>query len=183
MDDLQTIQRLKRGDISALESLVLRYQVQAIRAAFLVIHDEQLAQDVVQDVFLYIYHHIRQFDEDRPFEPYLMRSVVNAALNAVQKTGKHISFDGDLEEIESLLSQAVSVESEVEYTQLKQTIVLALSKLEPRRRTAMIQRYYLEMSEKEMAAALNAPPGTVKWLLNTARAKLREVLGSERGSE
>ncbi len=59
MDDLQAIQRLKRGDISGLESLVLRYQGKAIRAAFLITHDEQLAQDVVQDVFLYIYHHIR----------------------------------------------------------------------------------------------------------------------------
>jgi len=39
------------------------------------------------------------------------------------------------------------------------------------------------MSEKEMAAALDTPPGTVKWLLNTARARLRDLLGSERSDE
>jgi len=36
------------------------------------------------------------------------------------------------------------------------------------------------MNEKEMALELDAPPGTVKWLLNAARARLRELLGAER---
>jgi RNA polymerase sigma-70 factor (ECF subfamily) len=55
--------------------------------------------------------------------------------------------------------------------------------LPPRQRAAIVQRYYLEMSEKEMAEALEAPPGTVKWLLNAARARLRALLGSERMAE
>src|SRR3990172_12477092 len=179
MDDLQAIRRLKGGDISGLENLVLRYQPKAVHVAFLITHDEQLAQDIVQDTFVRLYQRIRQFDEGRPFEPYLMRSVVNAALNAAKKTAKRLSFDSDLGHVENLLSQAASVESEVEYIQLKQMIVAALARLEPRLRAAIIQRYYLGMSEKEMAVALDAPPGTVKWLLNTARAKLRELLSSE----
>jgi len=183
MDDLQAIQHLKDGDIGGLEDLVERYQAKAVHAAFLVTHDEQLAQDIAQDVFVRIYHHIHHFDESRPFEPYLMRSVVNVALNAAQKAAKHISFENNVEEVENLLSQAASVESEVEYIQLKQMIVSALSRLRPRQRVAIIQRYYLDMSEKEMARALNAPPGTVKWLLNTARAKLREMLGAEERAE
>jgi RNA polymerase sigma-70 factor (ECF subfamily) len=52
--------------------------------------------------------------------------------------------------------------------------------LHPRQRAVVIQRYYLEMSEKETSAALNIPAGTVKWLLNEARTKLRGLLGSER---
>jgi RNA polymerase sigma-70 factor, ECF subfamily len=183
MDDLQAIHRLKRGDLSGMEDLVLRYQAKAVRAAFLITHDEQLAQDVAQDTFVRLYHRISQFDENRPFEPYLMRSVANAALDVAQKAAKHISLDSGLDHVESLLSQAASVESDVEYTQLKQMIVAALSRLEPRQRAVIIQRYYLEMSEKEMAAALDAPAGTVKWLLNTARAKLRELLGSEGSAE
>jgi RNA polymerase sigma-70 factor (ECF subfamily) len=46
----------------------------------------------------------------------------------------------------------------------------------------IVQRYYLEMSEKEMAESLQAAPGTVKWLLNAARARLRGLLG-ERNAE
>jgi DNA-directed RNA polymerase specialized sigma24 family protein len=45
-----------------------------------------------------------------------------------------------------------------------------------------VQRYFLEMSEKEMAEQLEAAPGTVKWLLNAARTRLRSLL-SERSVE
>ena len=183
MDDLQAIQRLKNGDIGGLEVLVTRYQSKAVRAAFLVTHDESLAEDVVQDTFMRIYHRIRHFDLSRPFEPYLLRSVVNAALNIAQKTNRHLFLEGDLDQVEGLLSQAASVESDVEYLQLKKRIIAALAGLDPRQRAVVVQRYYLEMSEKEMAAALNTPPGTVKWLLNTARTKLRDLLGSERNAE
>jgi RNA polymerase sigma-70 factor (ECF subfamily) len=183
MDDVQAIRRLKRGEIGALETLVLRYQQKAIRTAFLITHDETLAEDVVQETFVRIYQRIHHFDPSRPFEPYLLRSVVNAALNVTQYAGRHLSLEGDLEQVEGLLSQAASVESDVEYTQLKQRIIAALARLEPRQRAAVIQRYYLDMSEKEMAAALDAPPGTVKWILNAARTKLRNLLDSEGSTE
>jgi RNA polymerase sigma-70 factor (ECF subfamily) len=182
MDDLQAIQRLKDGDIGGLETLVARHQAKAVRTAFLITHDETLAEDVVQDTFVRMYHRIHQFDPSRPFEPYLLRSVVNAALDVAQKT-RHLSMEGDLDQVEGLLLQAASVESDMEYMQLKQRIVEALAQLEPRQRAVVIQRYYLEMSEKEMAVALDAPPGTIKWLLNAARTKLHDLLGSERSAE
>ncbi|MDL1944323.1 RNA polymerase sigma factor [Chloroflexi bacterium CFX2] len=183
MDDLQAIQRLKNGDIGGLEILVSRYQAKAVHVAFLITHDEALAEDVVQETFVRLYRRIGQFDSTRPFEPYLLRSVVNTALNIARKSNRQVSLDGDPEQVEQLLSQAASVETEVEYRQLKQEIIQALARLEPRQRAVVVQRYYLEMSEKEMAVALDAPPGTVKWLLNTARARLRDLLGSERSTE
>ena len=183
MDNLQAIRRLKRGEVSALEFLVLRYQEKAIRTAFLITGDEPLAHDVVQDVFIQVYRGIMRFDDARPFEPYLLQSVVNASLNAIKKTTKQISLDEDLSEVESLLSQASSAETEVESRQIRAEILSALSKLHPRQRAVIIQRYYLEMSEKEMSASLNVPAGTVKWLLNEARTKLRTLLGSERRAE
>lgn len=183
MNDLQAVQRLKDGDIGGLEYLVARYQSRAVRTAFLVTHDEELAEDAVQDAFLRIHRRIHKFDASRPFEPYLLRIVVNAALDLAKSAGGYLSMEGDLDLMEGLLSQAASVESEVEYLQMKQGIIQALARLEPRQRAAVVQRYYLDMSEKEMAAALGAPPGTVKWLLNAARTKLRDLLGSERSVE
>jgi RNA polymerase sigma-70 factor (ECF subfamily) len=183
MNDLQAIQRLKDGDIGGLELLVARYQSKAVRTAFLITHDEGLAEDAVQDAFLKIHRHIRTFDLSRPFEPYLLRSVIHSALDITQKVDADLSLEGDLDQVEGLLSQAVSVESEVEYLQLKQRIMQALASLEPRQRAVVVQRYYLDMSEKEMAAMLETPPGTVKWLLNTARTRLRELLGSGRSAE
>ncbi|MEI6291049.1 MAG: sigma-70 family RNA polymerase sigma factor, partial [Chloroflexota bacterium] len=101
------------------------------------------------------------------------------ALNAAKQAARHISLDGEISQVEGLLSEAAAVESEIEYIQLKQRIITALASLEPRQRAVVVQRYYLEMSEKEMAAALEIPSGTVKWLLNTGREKLRNLLGYE----
>ncbi len=182
-DDTHAIQRLTEGDISGLEVLVARYQAKAVRVAFLITQDEMLAEDVVQETFVRLYQRIRQFDPRRPFEPYLLRSVVNAALNASRRAPQYHSLDSDPKTVEHLLVQAASVESEVEYRQLKQEILQALSRLEPRQRAAIVQRYYLGMSEKEIADALDAPPGTVKWLLSAARSKLRRWLASERSKE
>ena len=183
-DDRQAIHRLKEGDIGGLELLVARYQAKAVRTAFLVTHDEAMAEDVVQDVFVRFFERADCFDETRSFGPYFMRSVVNTALNAVQreKKGNRLQEE-DTSELETLLDKAASVDEQVESASLNRQILEALSKLPPRQRAVIVQRYYLEMSEKEMAEALEAPAGTVKWLLNKARNRLRSLLGSERMAE
>lgn len=185
MDDVQAIRCLKSGAVGGLEVLVARYQVKAVDTAFLITQDEALAEDVVQDVFVHIYRRIQRFDENRPFKPYLMRSVVNAALDAVEKRAKwvHYTSDEEIGELGEMISQAASVEDQVEFAQLVQEIQSALVNLPARQRAAIVQRYYLEMSEKEMAEALDAAPGTIKWLLNAARTRLRILLGSERSAE
>jgi hypothetical protein len=86
VEDLQAIRRLKRGHLDGLESLMRRHQLKAARAAFLITHD----QDLVQEFFLRLYQRIHQFDEAYPFEPYLMRSVVNASL----EPGWRLAGDG-----------------------------------------------------------------------------------------
>jgi RNA polymerase sigma-70 factor, ECF subfamily len=183
MDDREAIRRMKNGEIGGLETLVRRYQVRAVRAAFFVTHDETLAEDIVQETFIRLYQRIHHFDETRPFEPYLMRSVVNAALNAVRQESKSLSLDADPAVFESLMVQATTVELQVEFAQLADEIIRSLSKLSPRQRAVIVQRYYLDMSEQEMAQALEVAPGTIKWLLNAARVRLRDLLGSERSAK
>jgi RNA polymerase sigma-70 factor (ECF subfamily) len=180
----QAIRRLKRGEIGGLECLIARYQAKALRTAFLITHDEPLAEDVVQDAFVRFYQRVQYFDETRPFEPYFLRSVVNAALNCIEREKKSRSFtDAATAELQCLLEEAASVEDQVEFNTLKWQIMEVLAELPPRQRAVIVQRYYLEMSEKEMSEALDSPPGTIKWLLNAARARLRSLLGSERMAE
>jgi RNA polymerase sigma-70 factor (ECF subfamily) len=183
MDDAESIRRLKRGDMGGLETLMERHQVKAARAAFLITYDEAVAQDIVQETFIRIYQRIHQFDEAQPFEPYLIRSVINASLNVVRGRKGFTSLDRETHEIENLLDRATSVETQVEFTQLQHEILDALSRLSPRQRAAIVQRYYLDMSEREMALTLDTAPGTVKWLLNAARERLRHLLGQKGESD
>jgi len=185
MDQQHAIQALKHGDISGLETLVTCYQVKAIRTAYLITRDSQLAQDVVQDVFLQVFRNIGSFDVMRPFEPWLMRSVVNAALKATQKMAGRVSVESDADEtwLENWLTVDESVEAQVESSEFQEKIWEAMQNLSFRQRSVIVQRYFLEMSEREMADELRTAPGTVKWLLNAARARLRSLLGSERCCE
>jgi len=184
MDEQAAIQKVKNGDIAGLEVLVQRYQLRAVRTAYLITRDPHLAEDVAQEAFIQAFRAMRSFDATRPFEPWFMRSVVNAALKAAQRAARRIPTDSDdaEERFEALLGKAESAEEAWLSADLKNEVRTALDQLSPRQRAAIVQRYFLGMSEKEMAELLGAPRGTIKWLLNAARARLRSLL-SERSVE
>jgi RNA polymerase sigma-70 factor (ECF subfamily) len=110
-----------------------------------------------------------------------MRSVVNAAVKIARKSASRApdGFDPDESWWEGLAAETEPVETQIENTELQQRLWESMQNLSPRQRAAIVQRYYLDMSEKEIAAELEAAPGTVKWLLHAARKNLRDLL-SER---
>lgn len=183
MDEKQAIQRLKNGDIGGLEFLVARHQVKAIRAAYLITRDPALAEDVVQDCFLHAFHAIRNFDSSRPFEPWFMRSVVNASVKLMQRSARQVVAGDEAGDPvwAELAARVESVESQVEFIEVQNQIWDAMQKLSPRQRAVIVQRYFLEMREKEMAKESGAAVGTIKWLLNAARKRLRGLLERSEG--
>ena len=98
MDEREAIQRLKQGDIGGLEFLVVCHQVKAVRTAYLITRDLGLAEDVVQDCFIRIVHSISGFDERRPFEPWFLRTVVNASVKMLQKSARQVEVGEDADE-------------------------------------------------------------------------------------
>jgi RNA polymerase sigma-70 factor (ECF subfamily) len=184
MDEQLAIQRLKQGDISGLEFLVNRYQVKAVRTAYLVTRDLRLAEDIVQDCSLQVYRSIRSFDSARPFEPWFTRSVINASVKTMQKPARQVEVGEEADEsiLAELSSRVDSVEEQVESIEFQNQVWDAMQKLSPRQRAVIVQRYFLEMTEAEMARETGAAPGTVKWLLNAARERLRGLL-AERGDK
>ena len=186
MDEQRAIQRLKRGELDGLEFLVSHHQVKAIRTAYLITRDLGLAEDVVQDCFLRVYRSIHRFDETRSFEPWFLRSVVNASVKMLQRSARQIEVgtvrESDKSLFEDLAARVDSVEEQVEAIEIQNQIWDAMQRLSPRQRAVVVQRYYLGMSEKEMATESGAAVGTIKWLLNAARERLR-ILLSERSDK
>lgn len=178
MDEQQNIQRLKNGDIGGLEILVARYQVKAVRTAYLITRDPDLAEDIVQDAFVKVFHSIRGFDATRPFEPWFMRSVANASLKVMQKSARQVQIGEESDEtvLTKLVEQVESIEEQVESIEVQNQLWDAMQKLSPRQRAVIVQRYYLQMSETEMMQDSGSAAGTIKWLLNAARERLRYLL-------
>ena len=178
MDEKQAVQRIKLGDIRGLEYLVNCHQLKAVRVAYLITRDPGLAEDIVQEAFIHVFHSIRTFDETRPFEPWFLRSVVNASVKMMQRSMWQIQVGDEADEslYVELAAKVESVEEQVASIEIQNQIWEAMQKLSPRQRAVIVQRYYLEMSEKEMALASGTAMGTVKWLLHAARECLRSVL-------
>ena len=180
MQDEQAVARLKQGDLQSLEPLVARYYLPAVRAAYLILQDKGQAEDVVQTTFLNLASTIHQYDVRRPFGPWFLRCVVNAASYADHRENRLISMDA-LEESDFsaeawLREQADGPAEQAETTEKRRAVQAALAKLSPQQRAAVVMRYYLELSEDEMAAELDCPKSSLKWWLHSARQRLRELL-------
>ncbi len=182
--DAIAVARLKAGDISGLEMLVRRYQLKAVRAAYLITRDKLLAEDLVQAAFLRAYERIDQFDITREFGPWFLRSVINDALKAASRAGRSISweqtFDDPSGEPPELTMPEAGPAELFEQTETRLTIGAALDRLTPPQRAVIVLRFYLGYSEAETAGQLGCPPGTVKWRLHAARQQLQTLLGELR---
>ncbi len=173
----EAIARLQQGDIGGLETLVRLYQTPALHTAYIISRDRALAEDIVQAAFLHAYERIQQFDAARPFRPWFLRSVVNATLRACANRNHQLSLDADSNhEVAVLPSAAPGLDQLLIATATDEAVWAAMSQLSPAQRAAVVMRYYLDMSEAEMAAQLDCPPGTIKRRLYDARQHLRRLL-------
>ena len=181
MNEREAIARLKRGDIGGLEALVRKYQVQAVQAAYLIARDRQLAEDIVQTAFLRAYERIDQFDADRPFGPWFLRSVVNDAVKAVARQQRRGSGDNEpnadgMSLADMLADPSPGPEEVIERAEGCEAVREALGKLTPPQRAVVVLRYYVGLTNSEIAGRLGVPSGTVKWHLHAARERLKALL-------
>jgi RNA polymerase sigma-70 factor (ECF subfamily) len=176
MEEADAIKRLQQGDITGLEPLVRRYQRQAIKTAFLISRDAVLAEDIVQAAFLRAYERIHQFDASRAFGPWFLRSVANDALMAVTRH-RVLSLDG-LMAGETIPGPALAPGPDEAFlsAETREEIWTALEQLAPVQRAAIVQRYFLDYSDAELARRCTVPGGTIRRRLHDARRRLRQLL-------
>jgi RNA polymerase sigma-70 factor (ECF subfamily) len=103
MDERIHIARLKAGDLTGLEKLVTEYQVRAVHAAWLIVYDRALAEEIAQSAFIKAAERIGQYDEGRPFAPWFFRIVINDALKAARKQKRQLSLDDNLADLAAWL--------------------------------------------------------------------------------
>lgn len=184
----EAIARLKAGDISGLETLVERYQIEAVQAAVLITGDRELAEDIVQSAFLRIFEKIQGFDETYPFRPWFMRIVVNDAIKAAVRRWRQISLSDEDDEkctavVESLLACSLEPEDIVEQREVAAALRQAIARLAPSQRASIVLHYFLNLSTAETAEKLGCSPGTLRWHLFTARARLQNLLSVYKESQ
>jgi RNA polymerase sigma-70 factor (ECF subfamily) len=187
MEDRIAISRLKQGDLTGLESLVNRYQVQAVHAAYLIVYDRELAEDIVRAAFVKVAERAQQFHEERPFAPWFFRIVANDALKAAKKQKRTVSLEAQLEEATSQFAEWLTdpdshPEQLVEEKEARWMILDAIESLPPEQRMVVLMRYFLDTSEAEMSRKMDRPLSTIKWWLRDARKRLYDLMRPQGGS-
>jgi RNA polymerase sigma-70 factor (ECF subfamily) len=177
VDERAAIERLQRGDIEGLATLVTRYQTEATRIAQLITRDRALAEDVVQNAFVRVFDRIAQYDTERPFTPWFFRIVSNDAIKAAQRSARHVSLsDRGLDAFDQLPDDAPGPDELLTTLEQFDSVTAALADLSPEQRAAIVLRYYAGLNDREVAARLGSAPGTVRWRLHAARKRLRQLL-------
>ncbi len=181
MDEPEAIRRIRDGDVSALEPLVRAHQLRAVRTAYLITRDRQLAEDIVQDAFIRAFERIGQLRPGNPFAPWFLRIVANDALKAATRGRRWVSLPDDIDALDSRgdpPDAAPGPEEMMLENEMRAEVWAALGELAPEQRTLLVLRYYVEWREAELADWLEIPIGTVKWRLHEARRKLRLLLSA-----
>ena len=176
LEDDSLIERIRGGDVDAYRGLVQRHQRDGFRTAYLITRNRGDAEDAVQEAFVKAYRALDRFEAGRSFRAWLLRIVANEAHNRARASRRRSALE--LRSAQDRLSggAAPSPETAVLVEEEREALVDALARLDDQDRLAITFRYFLDLSEKEMAEALSCAPGTVKSRLSRAKERLRAAL-------
>ena len=178
--DAELIERARRGEVMAYESLVRRYQDAAVRTAYVIAPDGD-AEDAVQEAFVKAYRALGRFRAGSPFRPWLLRIVANEARNRRRSAGRRAGLALRVAEDRRPGDAAPSPESAVLDHEERARLVAAINDLADGDREVIAARYFLDLSEAETAEILGLPRGTVKSRLSRAVGRLRARLATSDG--
>jgi RNA polymerase sigma-70 factor, ECF subfamily len=167
--DRDLVRKARRGDREAAAALFRRYWRDAWRTAYAITGRGPLADDIAADGFERAFGALGRFDDRRPFGPWLHRIVANRALD-VLRAERRLSDD----ELPDTPDQAPA------HASGDRGLLAAVAALSLERRVAVVLRYGVGMTPKQIADALDLPVGTVNSRLSRALEQLRESLEVER---
>jgi RNA polymerase sigma-70 factor (sigma-E family) len=164
-----------RGDeaqqrIGRLETLYETHAADALRLAYLLTGDRALAEDLVQDAFVKVigrFHDLRNRDA---FWWYLRRTVVNLSNSHFRRRRVERAW---------LQRERPEIHSDLPDVAERERLRLALARLRPQQRAAIVLRYFEDLPERDTAEILGVAVGTVKSMVSRGMDTLREELGRD----
>lgn len=181
-NDQQLVQRVQKGDKSAFDLLVLKYQHRVLKLVGRFVSDAAEAEDVAQEAFIKAYRALPAFRGDSAFYTWLYRIAINTAKNAlVSNRRRPVDFDLDLQdpdqyERHARLKEADTPEGVLLTDEIREVVEHALEQLPEDLRTAIVLRELEGLSYEEIAEAMDCPVGTVRSRIFRAREAIDKRL-------
>ena len=177
LDDKAVVARVVEGDGAALEALYGRYGRPCYSLARRILADEQLAQDVVQEVFLTVWRDASRFDAARGgFSTWLLSMTHHKAVDAVRREENQRKRRTGAEALEVRESDAPAVDDEVWTVLRGERVRDALAELPQAQREALVLAYFGGYTQREIAGLTSTPLGTVKTRMLAGMRRMRAGL-------
>jgi RNA polymerase sigma-70 factor (sigma-E family) len=159
----------------ALEELYAAHWRSLVRLAVLLVRDVGTAEEVVQDAFVSVHARWDRLRDHEKALAYLRQCVVNGSRSVLRRRGTAARFVR--REAGAPPPVAPSAEQLVEAGDRRAAVLDAMAALPDRQREVLALRYYVDLSEAEIAAALGIATGSVKSHASRGSAALRASLG------
>jgi RNA polymerase sigma-70 factor (ECF subfamily) len=173
--DMALVERVQRGDKSAYDLLVLKYQHKIGHLVSRYVHDAHESQDVTQEAFIKAYRGLKNFRGDSAFYTWLYRIAINTAKNHLVTMSRKISDTGidaaDAEQYDSgsALRENATPERMMVTDQIARVVEESIAALPEDLKTAITLREFDGMSYEDIAIAMDCPIGTVRSRIFRAR--------------
>jgi RNA polymerase sigma-70 factor (ECF subfamily) len=189
-EDDELIREAQRGQRTAFDALVRRYDQSVLRLALHMLGNEQDAQDVHQEAFIKAYRHLGNFRFECSFYTWLYRIVTNLCLDQMRRrksrredpatvldaSGDEMDLMANVTDDRAMANPARELERKV----MSQRIQEALDKLTPRERTVFELKHYQGLKLRTIGEMLSTTEETAKNTLFRATRKLRANLAEVR---
>ena len=172
----ELIIQLQSGSLEALGELYDRHRQTVYRTALAITGDEDVASDLLQDVFLRLFRFADHIDNQRALEPWLYRMTANLAYTWLRRDRRWLR---PLEDLADWLAGSARnatyevVELQDDWSQVQK----AVARLPLSQRVVVVLFYLNDLSLQEIAEILDVPVGTVKSRLHYGRLALKKMLG------
>jgi RNA polymerase sigma-70 factor (ECF subfamily) len=176
---LYLLKRIAEKDLNAFSIFYDSYAAVIYSLALRIVRNSQEAEDIVQQVFLQVWHKASQYDAQQGSpQAWLMTIARNQAIDKfrLMRSKREVNW----EEMEKPVSENPQSSGEPLYSLLdkeKRDLILdALRTLSPSQRSAIELAYFEGLSHREISEKLKEPLGTIKTRINLGLKKLRDML-------
>lgn len=173
--DSLLIVNAKKGDTSAYDLLVRRYQKRVYALILRMTRDLDPTDDLAQEAFVKAYFALSRFKEGHDFYPWICRIAMNLTLNYLAKQRRRAPEE-EIEDRETVRAEEGNPLRSLESAELRGKVESAIAALPLDQKSVFLLRVTEGFSYEEISRVLSIPKGTVMSRLNRARERLKKML-------
>ena len=170
------VARALRGEQEAFNDIVTQYSSLMLRTASMIVGDRDIAEDVVQDALIQVWHHLPELREAGALRSWLMRIVVNQCISFKRRLARSTAFIRQSLSEQEMDMMAQLADDHKGRMERDWDLAEAIKNLPAKQRAVIVLHYYYGMTLPEMARSLDTSENTLKKRIQAALAALRRIL-------